>query len=195
MHRLLFLFPVFLLILTMATSGSHADTRIGLEAFERGDYKTAAAEWKTLADQDDARAQYLLASMYAHGKGVPRNLGTALEWYQRSAELGFAKSQFLVGMAYREGKDLPQDYAAAFRLFQLAARQGDVDAQFFLASMFTNGDGTKKDHVRAYILFNIAMLQGHKEAKRGLDFVKGQLTPAQLETAKQQVENWKKNKS
>ena len=177
----------------MLSTASLASSQKGLDALERGDYAAAATEFKSLAEQDDARAQYLLASLYAHGKGVTRNLRTALDWYQRSAELGFAKSQFLVGMADREGKDLPQDNAAAVRLFDAAARQGDANAQFFLASMLANGDGTQKDYVGAYVWFTIAMSLGHKDAKRGLDFVAGKMTPAQLDTAKQHVENWKKN--
>ena len=48
-----------------------ADFEKGLDTAKRGDYATALREWKPLAEQGDADAQYNLGLMYANGHGVP----------------------------------------------------------------------------------------------------------------------------
>ena len=40
------------------------------------------------ADAGDAGAQYLLASMYESGLGVPRDLALAIDWYTAAARQG-----------------------------------------------------------------------------------------------------------
>ena len=43
-------------------SGVHADFSDGIAAYNRGDYATALKEFKSLAEQGDAAAQYWLGS-------------------------------------------------------------------------------------------------------------------------------------
>ena len=45
----------------------------GLAAYNRGDYATALREWRPLAEQGDANAQYNLGLMNYHGRGVPQD--------------------------------------------------------------------------------------------------------------------------
>ena len=47
-----------------------ADFDKGLAAARAGDFVTALAEFKPLAEQGDADAQYNLAQMYRRGEGV-----------------------------------------------------------------------------------------------------------------------------
>ena len=46
------------------------DLMKGYDAFEAGDYATALQEWRPLAEQGDADAQYTLGLFYATGTGV-----------------------------------------------------------------------------------------------------------------------------
>ena len=50
-----------------------ADYRKGWDAYKSGDYATALREWKPLAEQGYADAQYNLGRMYEFGKGVPQS--------------------------------------------------------------------------------------------------------------------------
>ena len=63
-----------LLTVTMLLFGvscnSVADWQAGLDADKKGDYKTAFNEWKPLAEQGDASAQFSLANMYHNGRGT-----------------------------------------------------------------------------------------------------------------------------
>ena len=46
------------------------DFEKGLEAYDKGDFATALREWKPLAEQGDADAQFNLGLIYAKGEGV-----------------------------------------------------------------------------------------------------------------------------
>ena len=48
-----------------------ADYQAGMDAHNRGDYATALREWRPLAEQGMAIAQFHLGQLYARGQGVP----------------------------------------------------------------------------------------------------------------------------
>lgn len=58
------------------------------EALERGDFVTALEEWRLLAEQGDATAQYVLGLMYANGQGVIQDLVYAHMWLNIAAANG-----------------------------------------------------------------------------------------------------------
>ena len=68
----------------------------GLAAYRRGDYVTAFGEWRPLAKQGNADAQFNLGVMYSKGQGVPQDYALAHMWYNLAA------SRFPPG----EGRDL-----------------------------------------------------------------------------------------
>ena len=55
------------------------------DAYELGDYATALREWRPLAKQGNASAQFLLGYMYYNGYGVPQDYSTAHKWYSLAA--------------------------------------------------------------------------------------------------------------
>ena len=75
----------------------------GLLASESGDYTTAATQWKPLAAEGDAIAQFNLALMYHRGLGVGLDETVAVSWYHKSAENGYSKAQEFLAAAYQEG--------------------------------------------------------------------------------------------
>ena len=105
-----------------------ADFNKGLAAVKGGDYATVLREWKPLAEQGDASAQYGLGQMYRKGLGVLQNDKTAVKWYTLAAEQGNARAQHNLGFMYDEGKGVLQDYKTAVEWYTLAAEQGDADA-------------------------------------------------------------------
>ena len=50
-----------------------ADFNKGLAAANIGDFATALREWRPLAEQGDAGAQFNLGLMYNEGQGVPQD--------------------------------------------------------------------------------------------------------------------------
>ena len=65
----------------------------GWGAYERGDYQTALREWRPLATQGNAPAQFNLGLMYDHGYGVPQDDAEAVKWYRLAAEQGDARGR------------------------------------------------------------------------------------------------------
>ena len=111
-------------LLGSAGMGWGADFQKGLDAVQRGDYTTALREWKPLAKQGVAFAQYNLGVMYANGQGVPQNYKTAVKWYRLAAEQGKSSAQYNLGLMYDNGKGVPQDYKTAVKWYRLSAEQG-----------------------------------------------------------------------
>ena len=64
---------IIALVLLLPMSVWSADIWKGFAAAEKGDYVTALREWRPLAEQGVAAAQYYLRWMYSNGKGVPQN--------------------------------------------------------------------------------------------------------------------------
>lgn len=61
-------------------------------AYKTGDYKAAAKEYKRLAYEGDAKAQFCIGWMYYTGKGVTQNLVQAHKWASLSANYGEKES-------------------------------------------------------------------------------------------------------
>ena len=75
---------VLLMVSLLTCAGGVAiaqDYDAGLKAAQAGDFQTALKEWKMLADQGDAYAQYNLGMMYANGEGVLQDNVTAHMWF------------------------------------------------------------------------------------------------------------------
>ena len=93
----------------------------GEAAYQRGDYATAIREWRPLAKQGVADAQYNLGVMYGEGLGVPQDYAKAVGWWRKAAEQGHATAQYNLGVAYHNGEGVPQNYAQAHMWHNLAA--------------------------------------------------------------------------
>ena len=64
----------------------------GLRAIKNGDFATALKEFRPLAENGDAVAQFHLGFLYASGSGVPQDYAEALRWYRSSADRGNASA-------------------------------------------------------------------------------------------------------
>ena len=67
-------FPIALVlsIVCLATP-AWADFEAGMEAYKGSEYATALREWRPLAEQGDANAQFNLGMLYTKGQGVPQD--------------------------------------------------------------------------------------------------------------------------
>ena len=108
-----------------------ADYQAGMDANNRGDYATALREWRLLAEQGNARAQFDLGLLYENGDGVPRDYAKARQWYEKSAAQGGAKAQFYLGMQSAFGEGGPLDLVQAHMWYSLAAVNGHAAATVY----------------------------------------------------------------
>lgn len=120
------------------------------------------------AKQGDATAQVALGSMYAEGKGVPKNEREALKWLGLAAKQGHANAQNLLGIMYMSGRGVVKNDKEAVRLFRLSADQGNAGALSLLSLMYLSGQGVKKDGVEALRLLRLSAEKGHPPSQTRL---------------------------
>ena len=97
---------LLLLLTTSHTSSVYADVVFDcqlpqsvtdfreLTFLELLDPEAAFKEWKPLAEQGEAEAQYLLGHLYNCGNGVLQNIEQAIYWWTKAAEQGLSKAQY-----------------------------------------------------------------------------------------------------
>ena len=184
MKRLLVPFCLTLIIfIGSAGVSASADFQKGLTAYKSEDYATALREWKPLAKQGDARAQFYLGAMYEEGKGVPQDYKTAVKWFKLAAKQGDVDAQYYLGMMYVKGNGVPQDYKTANKWHRLAAEQGDDAAMDTLSVSYEDGEGVKQDLVYAHMWRSIANMNGNFVASITIDGLEEKMTPAQIAEA------------
>jgi len=80
-HRVIPAVGLVLVTAVLAWAGyAWADFKAGMEAFDRQDYEAALKEFRPLAQEADATAQYNLGVMYRKGHGVPQDYKEAARW-------------------------------------------------------------------------------------------------------------------
>lgn len=94
----------------------------GLEAYGRGDYDAALREWRPLAEQGIADAQYMLA-MALWNQGANFYDKEVRDWFEKAADQGHADAQCELGSEIMEG-DLPRSKSWLLA----AAEQGHAKA-------------------------------------------------------------------
>ena len=123
--RTLIIIPVLLFSLFLGVPSYSADFSKGMTAAQNGDFATALKEWKLLAEQGYARAQYNLGWMYDRGFGVPQDFKDAVYWYLLAAEQGHARAQYLLGFMYAFGDAVVKDYVYADMWGNIASMNGN----------------------------------------------------------------------
>ncbi len=151
------------------------------------DYLSSQAEkfpeYKQLAEQKDAEAQYMLGRFYELGVGTARNLENASKYYQLSAAQGNPIGQYLLGRYYfLFGDEIPKNRALAFKMCLGSALQGYPQAQYYLAMFFEQGIGVPQDLSHAIQWYLISEKQGVTEANIKLQNIQSSLVRVESET-------------
>lgn len=150
--------------LALASGAARADVKAGVDAWQRGDFAAAVAEWRPLADRGDADAQYNLGQAYKMGRGVPADLSIAESWYEKAAQQGHPQAAANLGLIlFQNGQK-----QKAIPWLKMAADADDPRAEYVLGTALFNGDIAGKDWVRAYALMSRAAAQGFPPATTNL---------------------------
>lgn len=78
----------FLLCTLLWSNLAMAGLEEAIAAYNKDDYKIAAKEFKKLAEQGNAKAQYILGLMHRQGQGVQQSYVLAYEWLSLAATFG-----------------------------------------------------------------------------------------------------------
>ena len=104
-----------------------ADYDAGLLAFGDGHYDFALQEFRSLAHQGNAGAEFMLGVMYFNGIGVPQDRVIAAIFFRQAAGKGDAAAQFALGTIFIRGVGVGQDLVQALVWLTLAARDGPAN--------------------------------------------------------------------
>jgi len=148
----------------IAVAPAHADVKEGVDAWSRGDYDTAVAQWQIPANKGDPDAMFNMGQAYKLGRGVPRDMAKAEDYYRRAAQKGHVRAADNYGiLLFQTGRQ-----TEALPWLNAAADRGEPRAMYILGIAAYNGDYTPKDVVRAYALMTRSAATGLQQAQSSL---------------------------
>lgn len=132
-----------------------------------------AFKWYSLAaskkDSDYGIALRNLSACYSNGTGVERDTVKAVEYMEKSAEVGNTYSMFYLGQCYWFGSMAKEDKKTGTKWIEKAANEGNDLAQGFLGNLYLVGfGGVKKDSAKAFYWLQKSALQGNAGALNDL---------------------------
>lgn len=170
----------------MLATPAHADVQSGVVKYEAGDFSGAIQDWLPLASENDPNALFNLGQVYRLGRGVPKDMPTARNYYERAARLGHVSAQGNLGTLYFFAEDSAlKDQEKAVSWWQEAATNGDARSQYMLGVLFFNGEVVDRDWTRAYAWMNLAASAGLPEASQAETSMLKHMTAAQVADARE----------
>ena len=155
-----------------------------------GRIQQAYKMFQDAAEKGNACAMYYLAEIYRYGslnigKGavlvLPNEVREAVNWYTKSADLGYTDAQYALGQIYSNGEKygsriiVDKDsaiaaywYGVVKNKYTKSAEQGDAEAQVKLARMYQWGNGTDKDISKAVYWYRKAAEKDNADAQLAL---------------------------
>ncbi len=182
------LVALLIVAVAFATAPAFAGYDEGFSAHENGDYITAMREFRPLANEGNAWAQFYMGRMYDNGHGVPQDDKEAVKWYTLSAKQGNSWAQNNLASKYGKGNGVEQSFPEAFKWFMLSAEQGVAHPQFNISIMYAQGLGVEKDIKKAYMWALIADesedVNTNKNANKLINALKNELSPKEIRQVK-----------
>jgi hypothetical protein len=137
------------------------------EAFSNKDYATVLRLCDGPAKAGDSVCQDMLGTLYADGRGVPRDPAAALHWFQLAAAQGNHTAEYNLGLAYELGEGVPKNIAEAENWYAKAAEAGVPYAQWRLGTIAVTEHNDWKTGLK---LLRPAAAQGITQAQGELGF-------------------------
>jgi len=141
-----------------------ADVKAGVEAWSRGDYPAAVAQWRAPAAAGDPDAQFNLGQAYKLGRGVPADQAQAVEWFRKAAAQNHPQATDNYALAlFQDSKK-----ADALPWLEKSVARDEKRTELVLGTMLFNGDGVPRDWTRAYALVTRSSQQGLPQGSQTL---------------------------
>ncbi len=145
------------------------------------------------AEAGNARAQYVLAWMYATGYNRDKSDEQSFTWLKKAADQGYEHAVLRLGEYYLKGRGVKQDVPRAIALLEKAASmfQGG-EAADLLTDIYDTRAYHNLNRVSAYQWLSISQ---NKNKKARLKKLEGSMTMEEIADAKRLAGDWvEKNK-
>jgi len=152
----------------MADEAQDKQVKIGVAAYDDGDYARAKAILLPLAEAGHPKAMNMVGLMTKFGNAFTPNLEVACNWYEKSATAGYPSAMYNMSICY-DGFGRPDDPETDKFWLLKAADAGNIPAMINLASL-DSSKGTEyrrwmmmaQDHGNAWAKVDL-WLQGYKD--------------------------------
>ena len=181
---------LLLIAINLSNDTAVADFNTGLDAYQKGDFKTALKEWLPEAEKGDPHAQHMMGFLYANGRGVELKPEQTVHWWQKAASQGFAPAQYTLGSLYRKGLGVPYNPQTAASWIERAADAGYPNAQYDIGVMYATGEGVKQDLGTAYMWLDQAAETRGIDPDKYRKKLEKHLTPAQRIEVEEFEKSW-----
>lgn len=157
-------------ILSITSLYAFADLQEGINAFEKKQYLTAFKNLKSLAENGNAEAQFIIGQMYFMSQpDFERDMGKAIHWFTQASNLGKYEAMDMLGVLLRYGVfDAPKDpeWAAywqkkAFIKKKLQSENGDIQALADAGRDLFDGTGVAKNETEGFAWIEEAARQNN----------------------------------
>ncbi len=147
----------------------------------------------SVTKEEDASALYKKALNYMYGKGVVQDKKKAMDFLQKSADLGYPDALYDLGEMYAYGEEVQKDRKKSIELWEKAANKGQSSALFQLGVIYyaTSDSAVQKDEKKAMEFWQKSADRGNPEALFSLGHMYS-LSGNTLENDKKTVKVWKK---
>jgi localization factor PodJL len=116
---------------------------------------------RVAAAKGDPSAAFEVATRFAHGKGVPKDMAQAADWFQRAAAKGSAPAQYRLAGLYERGLGVKADPLRSRLWYKRAAELGNVKAMHNLAVLHSqHNEGKEPEYTDAAHWFQRAAEHG-----------------------------------
>ncbi len=176
-----------------AAEGGDASAQYNLALmYERGegvpqDYKEAAVGSRRLLIRIWCRRFWIWLNFFFAPpiRHLMADVGKAVQYYEKAANLGSAVAQATLGTIFTRGLSGKVDYEQAVKWYRKAADQGEPDGELGLGVMYALGHGVPVDFEEARRLLTAAADRGQIEAQYDLAIMceEGKGAPADRDLA------------
>ena len=94
----------------------------GMRAYSQNQYDVALKQFRPLLAKGHSGAEFMVGTMYFHGKGIQSDNGIAAGWFYKAARQGHFGAQLALGSLYIHGRGVQQDIVKAYMWLTLASR-------------------------------------------------------------------------
>jgi len=140
----------------------------GERLFNAGDMPGAVRAFARCAGMGDASCELQLGWHYEEGKGIEKNLGTAVRWYRAAAEQNHPRAEENLGTMYQLGRGVAKNCKTAVEWYARGALQNDHGNLYSLARMYHYGFGVKEERAKAHALYCQSAALGNLKAREAL---------------------------
>jgi len=154
------------------------------EAIEAEDYQHAIDLLKSLAENDEPEAQFLLGYLYFTNADVTKE--QSLDWMRRAAAQDHPEAYYYLFRSSDWVHFTPPIDTQGCQLLRKAAELGSAEAQRDLGCYYAIGDsGLPKNKVKSRKWYTLAAKQGHVDAQYnlGLMWLSGDGGPKSIDKA------------